>query len=1198
VGFRITPKLDLSEKELSFRKGNKNQEIKSKVQSAGIKIIEECGQINRAGLMIMDADESPVWESDADITTSLDIGAEYAKKYKALLDTGSSVLVASEAMAAEFIRKGAKTRVGRKLAVKDAQQNIFTLDKEVELLVILTREDGEKFRLRKYFYIYDTGHDLVINKATLINEGLAAFILGDNAGILHKNLDLCPEIEEEWLNEESTRVVTLICLQSYGDQSEITEILRKENLDNFVHNLQIRASAEERKNNHCKRLLKYSCIKMIEVLEYPTIAEGFVNKLGAMTLCKDFSEIFSATLPSEGPIGLEEMVIKVKDGYVPKSEPLRHFTPLIQEQIHKEITKHLEAGIIRRSTAKPSQVVPVRKPDDTYRMCNDFTYLNDNTINAESWPLPKVEEILTRLSKKKFFARFDLLKGFHQLLLDEASKHLTAFVTKSGVYEYNRVPMGCKGAPAFFQRQMESVVFKDLIDLICQVYIDDIVVYGDTEDELLENLKKIFERLQKYGMRIKGTKSEIGARSIKFLGSIVDADGIHIDPARKQAIMDMASPTNVTTLKSFMGVAQYCKKFVPGFDKLSKPLNELTKKNVKFEWTQERQDAFEAIRLSIFNSDILHHIDYSLPIILRVDASKSGCGGQLLQIRTIDKRDEQGNLVLDEYGQPLKERVEENILFFSHTFSAQAAVWSTIEQECFAIFHGVTRLQEYLLGVPFTLETDHRNLLWLSKSNVPKLVRWRLRLQEFDMNIVHVPGATQYIADGLSRCLPIKAIKRYNQKHYNIVKGCHNAIKGHRGRQQLEEHLRSEGYDFPLMQEMIDNIVTACHTCQKVKGQVISSNRFPLGSLMTKQPWDTISMDYIGPISPDKYGNKYILVVIDNFTRFVELFVTPNAGSDEAAKAILSIYGRYGLPRVIHTDQGSHFTANIVEELCEYLSVKKQYSLPYRPQANGIVERCNKEIVQHLQSLVMDKRIIDDWGIHVPIVQRIVNTMFHTAIGTTPARLMYGSHAVDNQSLIDCVIQGKVPMEESTEYIKRLDNILDEYYNKAIEIQDKYIEAHLNRQPKMPISHEFEEGQYVVILWNVKPAGKLKPKWRGPLRIIKKGDTIRTYVCLDLVSKKEIEVDVGNMKPFHLQRDTDPLDVAIVDRDEYRVDHIVTHRLNGNKKGKKTFSSFLYRIRWEGYDPKDDTWEEYSTIKDTEAFELYSKTNSIVQSQG
>ena len=303
-------------------------------------------------------------------------------------------------------------------------------------------------------------------------------------------------------------------------------------------------------------------------------------------------------------------------------------------------------------------------------------------------------------------------------------------------------------------------------------------------------------------------------------------------------------------------MAQYCKKFVDGFDRLSQPLTALLKKSVKFVWTDIQQTAFESIKSSIYNSSILHHIDYSLPLILRVDASKAGCGGHLVQIRMVNKLDDQGKIVVDENGVVIQEAIEENILFFSHTFSAQAAVWSTIEQECFAIFHGVTRLQEYLLGVPFTLETDHRNLLWLSKSTVPKLVRWRLRLQEFDMKIVHVPGVTQFVADGLSRCLPI--VKQYDNEHFNIVRKCHNAIIGHRGREQLAEYLKEQGHNFPHMAEMIELVIKGCHTCQKIKGNAVSAGKFPLGSLMTNQPWDTISMDFVGPISVDKYGNAFI----------------------------------------------------------------------------------------------------------------------------------------------------------------------------------------------------------------------------------------------------------------------------------------------------------------------------------------------------
>ena len=1159
--------------------------------------MEVDGQVARDGLMVMAEEDSPVWESAVTFTTATDVRGEHATSTTSLLDTGSSILTISQDVAANLIKLGAKTRVGRRVAVRDAQQNIFVLDREVEVLLSISREDGEIFRLKKYFYVHDTGHDFVINKATLINEGLAVFLLGSDAGLLRKGVENCPEIDDEWLQEEASRAIVLISIE--GGTGEEIERLRRDSMNSFMHELKVIESAKERRNQHASRILRYSCIKMIELMEYPEINPSFRLKDAALTLCRDFNEIFGP-LPKEGPTGLEEMKIKVREDYNPRKEPLRHFAPSIQADVDKELQEHMDEGIIQPSTANiVSQVVPVAKPSNgitprRYRICHDYVKLNEATINDEKWPLPKVEEVLTRMSKKKFFAKFDLLKGFHQLMMHKDSRHLTAFITKGGVYEYVRVPMGVKGSPAFFQRQMESIVFKDLVDVICQIYIDDIVVYADTEEELMENLRKVFDRIMKHGLRIKGVKSEIGATSIKFLGSIVDADGIRIDPSRKQAIRDMVTPTNVTTLKSFLGVAQYCMKFIERYDLLSKPLNELTKKNVKFVWTDVHQQAFEQIKESIYNSNILHHIDYSLPLVLRVDAAKTGCGGHLVQIRTVNKVDAEGKLMYDEHGQIIQEQVEETILFFSHSFSPQAAMWSTIEQECYAIFHGVTRLQEYLLGVPFTLETDHRNLLWLSKSAVPKLVRWRLRLQEFDMDIVHVPGVTQLIADGMSRCLAMSTAK-YDTKHYAAVRQCHNGIVGHRGRQQLLYELRDRGLDFPLMEEMVDTVIKCCHTCQKIKGNAISASKFPLGSLMTDQPWDTLSMDYIGPISSDQYGSCYILVIIDNFSRFVELFALPNNSSDEVAKAILSIYGRYGLPKVIHSDKGTHFTANVIEALCQYFNVKKQYSLPYRPQANGLVERANKEIMQHVRALVMDKRIIDDWGIHLPIIQRIMNTMFHTAIGTTPAKIMYGSHAVDSRSLIDSVSRGKVPIDGSNDYIQALDELLEEYQSKALEIQDKIMEDHLKRQPKMPESHEFEEGQYVVIEWNVKPAGKLKPKWRGPLKVISKGETKRTYNCLDLISKKEIEVDVGSMKPFRLEKDMDPIDIAMVDRDEYRVDSIVAHRLSSNnKRGKKTFASFHYRIRWEGYGPGDDTWEEYKTIKDTEAFQLYSRDNQIV----
>ena len=216
-----------------------------------------------------------------------------------------------------------------------------------------------------------------------------------------------------------------------------------------------------------------------------------------------------------------------------------------------------------------------------------------------------------------------------------------------------------------------------------------------------------------------------------------------------------------------------------------------------FEWSTESEECFQAIKRAISNSHHLYFIDYNLPIVLRVDASQSGIGGVLLNIHDGEER---------------------YIEFVSHTFSEAARTWSTYEQEAYAIYYCIIKLQTYLLGIHFTLETDHRNLLWLDQASAPKVIRWRLRLQEFDFHLVHIPGRNNTIADYLSRVsINQTIVEGANETidYKEAISRYHNSIVGHHGELRTFKSLRADGHVWPQMKKDIQDVVSSCPICQK-----------------------------------------------------------------------------------------------------------------------------------------------------------------------------------------------------------------------------------------------------------------------------------------------------------------------------------------------------------------------------------------------
>jgi len=359
---------------------------------------------------------------------------------------------------------------------------------------------------------------------------------------------------------------------------------------------------------------------------------------------------------------------------------------------------------------------------------------------------------------------------------------------------------------------------------------------------------------------------------------------------------------------------------------------------------------------------------------------------------------------------------------------------------------------------------------------------------------------------------------------------------------------------------------------------------------------DRLSTDSIGPLPPDEFGNTYILVVIDVFSRFVELYALPDLTALNAAKAIIQHIGRYGQPEEIFTDNGSQFRNELLAELANLMDVQHVTILPHSHQENSPVERANKEVMRHLRAIIFDKRVRAKWSMYLPLVQRIMNASVVKSIGVTPASIVFGN----NIDLDRGILKPHKPLPDTTmhEYLQQMSVAQAAIIAIAQETQRVINSEHINRKQRqaVPAITEFPIGSYVKVknhettLKIVRPT-KVDAIFKGPYRVI--NNVGSRYTLQNLVNMKEEVYLATNLQPFLF--DPNIVDPRVVARDsvnEFDIHSIVDIRGPRHRyKWKK--SSVEFKVHWTGYDESYDTWEPYSGLKDTEQLHAYLRLHKF-----
>ena len=491
---------------------------------------------------------------------------------------------------------------------------------------------------------------------------------------------------------------------------------------------------------------------------------------------KDFVLHHQGNFAKPGEVGRTNFgshKIKLKDETPIKDAPRR--IPIFKRDILDEEVKRLEEkGLIEKSNSPWSaQTVLVRKKDGSWRLCVDYRKLNEKTIK-DAYPIPRINDNIDALSGSHWFTSLDCDMAYHQVPLAEEDKEKTAFATpRGGLYQYVTMPFGLCNAPATFQRLIERTL-AGLQWYIAVLYLDDIIVFSKTFDGQLDNLRRVFERLTEAGLLLKAKKFVFFRHETSFLGHIVSKEGVKPDPAKITAVMDIQMPKTVTELRSFLGLTSYYRKFVKDYAKVAKPLYDLTRPKVTWDWTESCEKAFLSLKENLIHTPILAYPDVNgSEFILDTDASSYAIGGVLSQI--------QGGY----------ERV---IAYASRTLEKAEQNYCVTRKEMLATVFFTKYFKHYLLGRHFILRTDHGSLRWLHRFKEPEgqVQRWLQQLSQFDFEIIHRPGTNHGNADAMSRLVRgDEVICRQCEMPWTTPVEPFTAIFP--GEEQLELHLDSLG---------------------------------------------------------------------------------------------------------------------------------------------------------------------------------------------------------------------------------------------------------------------------------------------------------------------------------------------------------------------------------------------------------------------
>lgn len=756
-------------------------------------------------------------------------------------------------------------------------------------------------------------------------------------------------------------------------------------------------------------------------------------------LIQQHQELFIVSPGELGLIKAEPAHIQVYDP-IPCRSPLYRYPEKAKESIQSILQDLEEKGIIESSTAAwLSPIVLVNKPGGDKRLCLDYRRVNKQ-LTMDIHPLPKLEELVENVSGNDYYATLDLKDAYYQILLDQESRDLTTFSDGISLYRFKRLPFGLSCSPAIFARQINQVLAPLLKENWVKNYLDDLIIYAADYSTLLARLNKLFKHLTMVGIKLNLSKCYIGQRQVKFLGHIVSKEGYRPDPSNVEAVTQMKPPSNVRETRRFIGMCSFYRRHIDKFSKILAPLTNLTQKNQKFNWTQECQEAFITLKKKLSQAPVLCKANPNKEFVLETDASATHVGAVLMQYDGKEAR------VIAYFSKKLRpaevrysttDREALGVVLacrkFHHYLWGVRVIIRTDHQPLVSVFKQRTkspRMNRWILEMrDFQYKIEYksglRNVVADQLSRPVHIVRMvgqdsflGMTKDEFIQAQVEEPRwreMREYLEGGrvprskyppvtLSQFITEDGVLYYSKQKrdhtllYLLVIPqtlkkralifIHEQQSGHLG--QLKSILKAEEYFYwPNLKTDVKRFVKECITCQQTKSASALQRQWQ-ELPPVHQPLERVSID-ITEMTPARGGHRYVLTIIDHFSRYVKLIKLRSRQAEEVVRAIQLYMGDYGVPKILLADNACEFRSRLLAELCRSQGIELVFSTPYHPRGNSVTERLHRTMKAVLASLGKGQPY--KWSDHLTQCQQILNAAVHEATGEQPYYLMFRRHA-------------------------------------------------------------------------------------------------------------------------------------------------------------------------------------------------------------